>query len=76
MWNPFKRKTPIAAEKTFPTTLTVGNITITLNGDGSWSGDGEAFMREIEACTRPQGGYKDETRTMTWLVANAIRNSK
>ena len=60
----------------YPMDVTLGKATITLNGDGSYDGDGEAFIKEIETVTWPTVGTAPGARTITWLMANAIRNSR
>ncbi len=59
-------------ENAFPTTITAGEVTITINADGSWEGDGKAFIAELKRAKA--GPYvAPNTRAVAWLVAAAIR---
>ena len=56
----------------FPNTLNMEGVAVTVYADGTWSGDGDAFL--AAARTVRQSG--DAVMTMLiWLVANAIRSS-
>jgi hypothetical protein len=54
----------------FPYTVSVGDASITLNADGSWSGDKAAFIRNV-ADVKSWPSYGQDAILM-WLVVNAI----
>ena len=56
----------------FPRSLTVGGVSIVLNANGSWSGDGDAFLKAVAAHKMSYHGADD---LVIWMVANAIRNN-
>lgn len=60
----------------FPVQLTTGRtapgVTISLHADGSWSGDGQAFL---EAAAELQGYQPNGSSVLLWLVMNAIRTA-
>ena len=47
-------------------------VSVQLNADGSWSGDGRAFL---DALNSNPSMYSANNAVIVWLVANAIRNS-
>ncbi len=54
----------------FPYTVSVGDASITLNADGSWSGDKAAFIRNVaDVKSWPSSG---QDAILMWLVVNAI----
>ncbi len=63
----------VTMPRMFPNTIMVGSVTITLYADGTWSGDREAFLRELAVIS-----MFDDPSIMVelWLVANAIQNTR
>jgi hypothetical protein len=57
----------------FPSSVSVGGASITLNADGSWTGDASAFYRAL-ADAKQDGSPL--TMPILWMFANAIRNSR
>jgi hypothetical protein len=57
--------------KAFPTTVGIGSAIITLHADGTWSGDGPAFLKALSEMTTE--GVQMVFAPTLWLVANAIR---
>lgn len=57
----------------FPSNVSIGGVSITLHADGSWSGDGEAFLTALKDA-KMDGTVI--TMPLLWFIANAIRNTK
>jgi hypothetical protein len=55
----------------FPSTVTVGTASIKLHADGTFSGDGAAFVAAIAEAKRDHTGT---VMPILWLLANAIRS--
>lgn len=56
---------------TYPITISAGDATITLNADGTWKGDGKAFLMAL--ATVDLSEHPHPAPVIMWLVANAIR---
>ncbi len=55
---------------TFPLTFGVRDAQITLNADGTWSGDKDAYLNALAEMRAPI--TSDTINLCLWLVANAI----
>ncbi len=56
----------------FPFKYTVNDVTVTLDGDGTWRGDGRAFLDAVSEAKNT--GYAMDS-VITWLVAAAIQRT-
>ena len=57
----------------FPSAITIGEASIKLYADGTWSGDADAFEAALRAATQTGEGL---TMPIAWLAMNSIRNSR
>ena len=57
--------------KAFPTMVMAGGVTIELHVDGTWSGDGPAFIKGLESVTTAdiQGAFVPSL----WIIAAIIK---
>lgn len=61
----------LAQPPMFPSSVFVGGASIKLNADGSWDGDGDAFLAALAVAKQDMSPI---SMPILWLVANAIRN--
>lgn len=53
-----------------PVTIQVGGAQLRLMGDGSWEGDGKAF---VDAVGKAEDYSHGDAAALIWLIANAVR---
>ena len=58
------------APSMFPNTLHFNGATITMHADGSWSGDGETFLRAVGEA---RSGNDAITTAVIWFAAGIVR---
>lgn len=56
---------------TYPIMVSAGDTFIKLNADGTWSGDGKAFLAAL--ATVDLSEHPHPAPVIMWLVAHAIR---
>ena len=67
-------KAEIKYRRLFPDTASIpsSGAKLTINADGTWSGDGVAFLRAIEEAQAPPYA-ETNNKLIMWLVARAVR---
>lgn len=78
-WWPFRvSDETLQPRRAFPLVVTldiVPNVPITLHGDGTYTGDRDAFLLGIESASVPSLATTRDV-ALVWMLANAIRSAK
>jgi len=61
----------ITISRAFPHTISIDGASITMSADGTWSGDGPAFLAAIKTL-KDYPSYSAADKMAVWLVARAI----
>lgn len=61
----------ITISRAFPHTISIEGASITMSADGTWSGDGHAFLAAIKT-VKDYSSWSAADRVAVWLVARAI----